>query len=184
MDNIPGGKELINSRALLEEAGLSQGMKVVDFGCGRKGHFTLQAASIIGLSGIVYAVDILKSVLENIKREAEIFGLDNIKTIWADLEVFGATKIADSSVDFVMANNLFSQIKDHLSVLIEAKRILKNGGHLLITDWKKKAAPFGPSLNQRIDKEKVKEAAGELGFKLEKEWEAGPYHWSLLFKKG
>ena len=61
---VPGGNELINSEWLLKEkAGLSFGMKVGDFGCGGGGYFALQAARLVGDHGQVFAVDILKSVL-------------------------------------------------------------------------------------------------------------------------
>lgn len=183
MNNIPGGKELIDSQALLEKAGLGEKMKVADFGCGRKGHFSLQASSMVGQEGIVYAIDVLKSALESLKRQAQMFGLDNIKTIWADLEIPKASQIPSSKIDLVMMNNLLFQVKNQSLVLEEAKRILKPEGKLLITDWEKKAAPFGPEVKARVDKEEVRAMVENLGFKMEKEWQAGPYHWAMLFKK-
>ena len=38
---IPGGKELIDALASLKEAGIEKKMKVADFGCGRRGYFSL-----------------------------------------------------------------------------------------------------------------------------------------------
>ena len=181
--NIPGGKELIDSRALLEKAGIAEKMKVADFGCGKKGHFTLEAARLIGPQGIVYAVDILKSSLKSIMVNAEMFGIDNIKTVWADLEIPGSTKIPSSTVDFAMANNLLFQVKNHLPVFQEAYRILKKEGLFLVTDWIMQSTPFGPPVEARVSKEKVKEVAKSVGFKQKDEWKAGPYHWALLFIK-
>jgi len=182
-EQIPGGKGLIDNQALLQRAGVALGMRVVDFGCGRKGHFALQAGKIVGPQGIVYAVDILRSALESLKTNAQIFGLSNIKPVWADLEIIGSTKIPQGSVDFVMINNLLFQVENKKAVLEHAIKLLKDGGKLLITDWKKQDSPLGPSKEQRIGQEQVKKLVLQMGLKLKDEWDAGPYHWALVFEK-
>lgn len=51
----------------------------------------------------------------------------------------------------------------------------------MIVDWKKEAA-LGP-VEGRVLPEEVKELAKDLGLKLEKEFEAGLYHWGLIVVK-
>jgi len=181
--NVPGGKELIDARLLLEKAGIAEKMAVADLGCGRRGYFTLQAAKLIGPDSLVYAVDVVKSALENVKSMANLFGIPNIKTIWADLEIPRSTKIPDESIDLAMINNVFFQTKRADLIIQEANRILKKGGKLLITDWKKTQAPFGPPIQDRVSPEQVKTDAQKYGLILEKEIIAGPYHYALIFIK-
>lgn len=180
---IPGGNELINPHKLLTEAGITEGMRVGDFGCGRRGYFSLQAARLVAPRGLVYAVDILKSALEGVESNARLLGINNIKTVWSDLEKYGATKIPAESLDFAMLNNVLFQTQEDKVVVKEAVRLLKPGGKLLICDWKKTGAPFGPPVNDRVTPEQVKQYAESVGLKLEKEFEAGPYHFALVFRK-
>ncbi len=180
---IPGGKEVIDSLKLLGKLGIEEKMQVADLGCGRRGYFSLQAAKLVGDLGQVYAVDVLKPALENVRSMANLFGVANIKTVWADLEVFGGTKIPDQSVDLTMINNvLFQTDKDDL-IIKEAVRILKTKGKLLVTEWKKIKTPFGPPTENRVNPEEIKTIAKSCGLSLLQEFEAGPYHYSLIFAK-
>jgi len=180
---VPGEKELLDARVLLEKLGVCENAKIADLGCGTRGYFTLQAAKLVGFQGIIYAVDVVKSVLENIKSMANLFGLSNIKPIWADLEVKEGTKISENSLDFCMLNNILFQTEKDEFIIREASRILKSGGKLLITDWKKIKTPFGPPVEKRSDPEKIKIFAQNQGLFLEEEMDAGPYHYGLIFVK-
>lgn len=180
---IPGGKELIDARTLLEKVGIEEKMTVADLGCGRRGYFTLQAAKLVGNEGVIYAVDVVKPALENMKSSAKLFGITNIKTVWADLEIYGATKIPNESVDLAMLNNVLFQTKKEEQIIREGARILKKHGKLLITDWKKTKTSFGPPMQNRVEPKKIEEDAQQAGLKLKKELDAGPYHYALLFEK-
>lgn len=180
---VPGGKELIDPIKLLEKLGVEEGMKIADLGCGRRGYFSLQAAKLVGSGGLVYAVDVLKSALENVRSMANLFGIPNIKTVWADLEVYAGTKIPNESVDVAMINNVFFQTEKDDLILKETSRILKNGGKLLVTEWKRIKTPIGPLLENKADPQQIKNDAAKCGFVLENEFEAGPYHYGLIFVK-
>ena len=68
-------------------------------------------------------------------------------------------------------------------IIEEAKRLLKSQAKLLVIDWLKTATPFGPSVEKRIDPLKVKETANKIGLNLIEEFQAGPYHFGLIFQK-
>jgi ubiquinone/menaquinone biosynthesis C-methylase UbiE len=177
-----GGNELITIN-VWEKIGLASGQSVGDLGCGNLGYFAIPAAKIVGKNGTVYAVDILKSVLQAVESRVKQEGLENVKTIWSNLEVVGATKIPEGSLDAEFLHNvLFQSDKDDL-VLKEAHRLLKSGGQLMVIDWLKVDAPFGPPMADRIDQAAVKQQAMAVGFSLAEEFTAGPYHYGLLFVK-
>jgi ubiquinone/menaquinone biosynthesis C-methylase UbiE len=183
VSKIPGGAELMNAEEVLKKAGLIGGMTVADFGCGGRAYFTLNAARLVGKNGLVYAIDILKTALRSAEDLAKFYNLSNVRTIWADLEVFGSTKIEAESVDFIIITNLFFQTKKHEVILKEAFRILKKNGIVFIADWVKTATPLGPPVKMRVDPEKIKEIASNVGLTFEKEFQAGPYHFGMVFVK-
>ncbi len=181
---ITGGKQLLDPVALLQKLGLEEGMKVADFGCGTVGHFVFPAAKLVGEKGQVYAVDILKSVLEGVRSRAELERAANVKTVWSNLEVFGATDIPDNFLDRALLVNILFQTRKHNEVLREVARMLKTGGRLLVVDWKMTRIPaFGPAKQLRLSREAVFLSAGKLGLDLVSEFEAGDYHFGLLFRK-
>lgn len=177
-----GGNELIKVN-IFEKVGLAEEMKVGDLGCGNLAYFSVPAAKIVGKKGLVYAVDILKSVLQSVEHIAKEQGLENIKTVWSNLEVVGATKIPEASLDLAMLHNILFQSEKDQEVFLESHRLTKSGGKLVVIDWKSISAPFGPPPAKRIKKEEATRFATEAGFSLLEEFEAGPYHFGLIFVK-
>ena len=179
MPYIPSGTELLHPFQILERVGLRQGMQVTDLGCGALGHFVFPAAELVGKTGTVYAVDILKSALSNIESKSKMMGASNVRSVWSDIEIVGAAHIPAGTSDVVLlVNNLTKQ-----TMIAEACRLLKPGGMLLIVDWKLSATPFGPPSKDRIDKEIAKNMAHDEKLQFKEEWDAGQYHYALLFIK-
>jgi len=81
-----------------------------------------------------------------------------------------------------LINILFQSHKDDL-VIKEAYRLLKIGGKLIIIDWKRVSTPFGPPMADRTKPEEIKGFAQTAGFKLVDEFEAGRYHYGMMFVK-
>ncbi len=176
--------KLLNPDALLkQELGLSSGHHFGDLGCGGAGYFTLPAARLVGSQGKVYAVDILKSALEGVVSKAKLENITNIEIIWSDLEKLGATKIPPSSLDFACLINIIFQSRQNDSILKEAGRLLKSGGKLLVVDWKTQPTPFGPAPENRLAPEKLVVLSEQAGFKVDKQFEAGPYHYGFILIK-
>lgn len=183
MTYVSGGNELLSVPALLKQLDLKAGQKIADLGCGRTGYFVFPAAKLVGGPGLVYAVDILKSVLQLISSRAREEGLDNIRTIWSNLEIYGAAKISADSLDAALLINTLFQTKEDKTVMKEAIRLLKKGGKLLVVDWNQAPMPFGPPIIDRVKEEGVRRIAKELDLKLIQSFAAGPYHFGLVFEK-
>lgn len=180
---IRGGNELIDPEKALKEGGIQIGFKVADLGCGNLGHFVFPAAEMVGEKGVVYAVDILPAVLQNIQNQAKFLGVTNVVPVWADLEKINGMKIENGSIDLALLINTLFQVKDKETVLKEAWRILKTGGTLLVGDWKLESSPLGPPLALRVNPKDIQNLAEKVGFILERSFELGPYHFGLIFKK-
>jgi ubiquinone/menaquinone biosynthesis C-methylase UbiE len=156
---------------------------VADLGCGPYGFLVFPIAQHLGRRGVVYAVDVVKSHLDKIEREAKHHNLLGVKTVWSDIESVGATKIDEASFDLVYIINTLYQAQKATDMLSEAARLLKVGGRLVIVDWSEEAGPLGPPLTQRIKKDKLKTALAQLGFSEEADFNPGPYHFGLVFSK-
>lgn len=177
---IPTGSELLDADKIVARLDLKSGMKVADLGCGAKGHFVWPSAKSVGKDGVVYAVDILKSALDSVASQSKLQNFNNVSPIWSDIEVCGGAKeIADESCDVAYLINVHAKP----AMIKEALRTLKKGGKLLLSDWKAAATPFGPPTKDRISAEEAKKRATEFGLELESEFDAGPHHWGLIYKK-
>lgn len=181
--DIFGKSELLDSAAILSQIlGLKVGNRVADLGAGG-GLFTMQAARIVSDQGEVYAVDIMKTALSDIDSKSRMAGLYNIKTIWSNIEILGATKIPEASLDYVLLVNVLFQSQKHIDILNEAKRLLKSPGKILVVDWDEKNASFSPQASMKVDQNKLIKDAEALGLRLEQQFKAGQYHFGMVFIK-
>jgi ubiquinone/menaquinone biosynthesis C-methylase UbiE len=178
-----GGNALLDVNYILNKASIEAEEKVADLGCGTAGHYIFSASNLVGERGVVYAVDILKPILENIKKRAEVENIKNIITVWSDLEVFGATKIESSSLDRAFLINTLYQSRKRVEIMRESVRMIKKHGKLLIVEWSSAASSFGPLPKERVKKDLLLEAGKKFGLQMEEEFIAGDYHYGLLFEK-
>jgi ubiquinone/menaquinone biosynthesis C-methylase UbiE len=178
-----GGNTLVDANLILTKAQIVEKSKVADLGCGSSGHFVFPAAKIVGKKGLVYAVDILRTALETVSKRARAENYVNVKTVWSNLEIFGATKIEAGSLDVGLLINTLYQSHKRAEILRESVRLLKKNGRLMIVEWKNIAVPFGPPAEERVKKELMDLEAKKLGLKPEEEFEAGQYHYGLIYVK-
>ncbi|MBU1612881.1 class I SAM-dependent methyltransferase [Patescibacteria group bacterium] len=183
MEETHAGKALIDPYKVISKMGLKSGMRVADMGCGRTGHFIFSISKIIGETGIIYAVDIMKDVLESIKGRVRSEGYENIQTIWSNVEKPGATPIPADSLDVCMFINVLFGVKERDKAISEALRLLNDGGLLVVIDWIRRLGPLGPSAEKIIKPNVFIDLAAEKGLKLVQNFAAGDYHFCLIFKK-
>lgn len=172
-------KSFLNPEEVLDELNLRPDMVAAEFGCG-SGGFSIPLAKRLE-KGLVYGLDIQQAPLSALKSRALLENIINIRIIRSDLEKPKGSTLTESSVDLVFIPNVLFQIKDKNAIISEAKRVLKNKGKLVVIDWAPKAAQ-GPE-EGRISPKEVKKITEKIGFKLEKEFEAGKYHYGLIFEK-
>jgi ubiquinone/menaquinone biosynthesis C-methylase UbiE len=177
------GGALINPDVVFEKIALGPGMRVADLGCGRTGHFVFPASKIVGESGIVYAVEIVKNILESIKSRARSEGCTNVQAVWSDIEAFGKTPIPSKSVQACFMVNVLFLVKDKMSALQEAARLLQQNGVAVVVDWEKNLGPLGPKEGMMVSQEELKETAAKAGLNYVESLPVGEYHFCALFKK-
>jgi SAM-dependent methyltransferase len=117
-------------REALLEAGLLQGMRVADFGCG-PGTMTRMLAELVGPTGCVTGIDLHAAQLEQARQLSDQEGLGNTTFVTADACTTG---FPDNWFELVYCRFLLLHLTDPAACLREMWRVLKPGGILLVED--------------------------------------------------
>ncbi len=171
---------LVDVRVLFEKVQLHEAMHVADFGVGRTGHIVFPAAKIIGDSGVVYAVDILKNVLELTQKRAKMEGFLNVHAVWADLEVKNGVQIPKNSLDVIFLVNVLYHFPDFHNTLHEIDRLLKKRGRVVVVDWIERISNIGPPEDGMLDFHKFTQQAREFGFVIQEDFNLSRFCRSLI----
>mgnify|MGYP001611913285 FL=1 len=177
--DLPNFTNPINN---INELGVYEGMIVADLGAGT-GAYTIPLAERVGEKGRVYAVEVQKDFLTNIRTAAEARGLKNVELLWGDIERLGGTKIKDESVDAVVISNVLFLAEDKAGLLRETRRILKVGGKLLLIDWGGSFNNLGPAPEMVVTAGTARALCEAEGFVLKKEILAGEHHYGFVLLK-
>ncbi len=116
-------------RPILQQAGLQDGMCVVDIGSG-PGAITTRIAGEV-MQGFVVAVDRDAQMLGRLRGASDAAGLCNIQPVACELYDL---PIADDAVDFVVMRFILQHLHDPAAALREGLRVLRPGGTLCAID--------------------------------------------------
>lgn len=123
-------RDLLSPRdAVLREAGIKPGSRVLDYGCG-PGGYVAGTAELVGKLGKVYALDIHPLAIQCVQNIVSKKQLTNVETIHSDCK----TGLPDGSVDIVLLYDIFHMLSDPQAILAELHRILKKDGTLSFSD--------------------------------------------------
>lgn len=167
---------------IIKNFDLKKGMIVADFGCGY-GHYAIGAAKKVENTGVVYAIDVQKNLLEAVKSEAEKKHLGNLEIIWSDIEKERGSRLAENFADFVIISNILFQSDNPSIIAKEAFRILKKGGKAAVIDWSKSLASPEKNLHKIMPEREAREIFAQEGFAVAKEFSAGENHYGIIFRK-
>lgn len=112
---------------------INPGDAVADLGSGG-GYFTFRLADAVGETGIVYAVDVDKGLLEYVEKTAAEKGYQNIKLVRASEDNAG---LMPDSVDLIFICNTFHHLEDREQYFATLKPMLKPGGRVAIIEFTK-----------------------------------------------
>ena len=126
----PFMNRVAGAQLLLDRAGITPGMRVLDVGCG-PGRITLPAAQRVGLNGEVVALDIQPAMLQRLQKKLEAQKVTNVRLLQAGA---GEGKTELETFDRAFLVTVLGEIPDKTAALSEIYNALKPGGILSITE--------------------------------------------------
>lgn len=138
------------TRALLVDAGVGAGMRVLDVGCG-PGDVSFLAASLVGATGSVIGIDEARPALHSARERAAASGLNNVRFVEEDL----GTIEVDAPVDAVIGRLVLMYLPDPASALRHLARQLKPGGIVAFQEIDmdvSRSTPRCPLIERSIDR--------------------------------
>lgn len=160
--------------------GLTEGMRVADFGAGT-GFYSKACSSRVGYTGKIYAIEVQKDLVKKLESDIKHWGLSNVECIWGDIEKRGGTKLSDHSMDAVIVSNVLFQAEDKLGLIDEVKRVLKKNGKVLLIDWSGSFGGMGPTPEHVITENTAKELFEKRGFKFVEKISTSVHHYGIIF---
>jgi ubiquinone/menaquinone biosynthesis C-methylase UbiE len=152
----PGRDQRLQINHVMDILGIAPGKDVADIGAG-SGWFTVRAAQKVGVSGIVYAVDINPEAVHYVERRAEKESLPNIKAILSKPD---DPSLPKDSVDAVLLLKTYHEVADPVTLLQRLRPALKSGARLGIIDRN------GNGTDHGVQRKVVVQEATQAGFRL------------------
>ena len=174
--------DLIDPGVLWAALNLAPEITFLDLGCGQ-GNYSLAAASLIGPTGVVYAVDLWEEGIAALKERAAREGRANLKPLAA---AAGQVPLASRSVDVALLATVLHDLVEAgtaAGALAELARVIKAGGRLAIVEFDKIDGPPGPPRHIRLDPAEVEALVAPYGFAREQTVTLGPYNYLMTFTK-
>jgi ubiquinone/menaquinone biosynthesis C-methylase UbiE len=123
-------ERVAGSKLLLDRAGVTPGMDVLDAGCG-PGRLTIPLAERVGEAGSVLAFDLQEGMLSRLRARLKERGITNVRTMQGAL---GGGLLPANTFDRALLVTVLGEIPDRASALGEILRSLKPGGILSLTE--------------------------------------------------
>jgi precorrin-6B methylase 2 len=152
--------------AILSALSVATGSKVADIGAS-DGYMSVKLARLVGTSGKVFAVDIDKDTLGELRWRAEGARLSQIEVIVGDVD---NPRLPPNSLDAALIVNSYHEMSEHRTILKHVFAALKPGGRLVLVEPFAESTRTSPRAEQekkhQIAPEIVAEDLGQTGFEV------------------
>lgn len=151
-----GREDRLQINRVMSILGIAPGGAVADVGAG-SGWFTVRAARTVGVSGVVYAVDINPEAIKYVEDRAQKEHLQNVKTILSKAD---DPMLPENSVNAILMLKTYHEVAQPVLLLQKLHSALRAGGKIGIIDRNGNGEDHG------VARDIVIREAGEAGFKV------------------
>lgn len=134
---------------VLAAMAIDEGSWVADVGAG-DGYFVRHLARTVGVAGKVFAVEISRRALSQLRRLAEEEDFDYIEVIEGAID---DPRLPNESLDAVLVVNAYHEMTEHVAMLERMSAALKPGGRLVILD--RSASDASDSRERQVDRHEL-----------------------------
>lgn len=184
-------EKFLDSHEILSELNLAGSETFMDAGCG-DGYISKKAIEEFLPEGKVYAVDVYDEAIAELDEYKEKNHISNLISICADLAC-EIPDVNDESVDVILMINVFHGFKasDEMDeVVLNLRKLLKNGGKFAIVEFKPIEMQFGPPLEIRCSHAELENLFEKHGFRkvhlnveIGEDVAEGKSHFMIIFEK-
>ncbi len=111
---------------------LREGMDVAEIGAGT-GWLSVEIAGRVGASGRVYATELSRARLDDIREAVQDAGLDNVTVLEAGERT---TNLSPACCDAIFMRRVYHHLSDRAAVTASIREALKPGGRLAIIEFR------------------------------------------------
>lgn len=152
---------------IINQMGDLNGKTIADIGAGALGYFVFK---LIGQTEAqkVIAIDVDKEAITTLKQLKSNLSENQQRRLDIRLAESNDPNISDKEIDIALIVNTISYINERIKYFEELKSNLKEGGELIIVDFKTKRIPEfveAPSYSERVYVDIVEEELYAAGFK-------------------
>jgi SAM-dependent methyltransferase len=172
--------------ATLRKLGVTAGSTLVEVGCGN-GYFTLPAARVTD-PGTVFALDIDRSLLEELSRIAHQQRIENVVPLHADAR--DLSRLLSARVDTLLIANTFHGVANRTDFVRQAVQALRPAGRFVVVNWRDlppetttiAGEERGPPAHLRLSPADTAAVVQDaVDCTLERRVALPPYHYGLSF---
>jgi SAM-dependent methyltransferase len=118
-----------STERVFRKAGVAEGMRVLDLGCG-VGDVSFLAAELVGPTGSVLGIDLDPGVLTVARQRADETGLSRVTFQESAVDSFAATEPFDA----VVGRFVLMYLADPVATLSHVSKLLRTGGLLVVQE--------------------------------------------------
>lgn len=159
----PSSYGMQDPQIIFDALGLAPGDAFLDAGCGL-GEYALEAARIVGPTGMVHAFDITPGCIEDLSRQAAMHGLAQLRA--AVVDITGPLPLPDESITAGLLGTVLhipSVAQAMKEVITEMGRVSRPGGRLGVIECNPHS-PCGPPRSMRPTATRITNALEACGF--------------------
>lgn len=145
---------------IMDALRIAYGSVVADIGPGA-GWFTMHLAQRVGQTGIVYARDVQREMVEAVRRRVNRAGLNNVRP---ELAGGDDPRLPAGVLDAVSLIDVYQEINDPVAYLRTVARALKPNGRIGIVNYKPGRGGPGPAV--RVERATVEADAKAAGLRI------------------